>query len=161
MALPLLAVGFFLMLLLLAIQHMLSQGSAGGDTFGPTSGAAHPIVLAIANADWWTRLQVILLAAVFAPVIEETMFRGILYRHLREATCRARPVWSVLFSATVVSFVFAVVHPQGMTAVPPLMALAFSFCLMREWRGSLIAPMVAHGIHNGLLMLLLMLALGG
>jgi membrane protease YdiL (CAAX protease family) len=161
MALPLLAVGVFLMLLLLALQHTLSGGSTGVDNFGPTSGAGHPIVLAVANADWWTRFQVLLLVAVFAPVIEETMFRGILYRHLREATCLARPVLSVLFSATVVSFVFAVIHPQGITAVPPLMALAFSFCLMREWRGSLIGPMVAHGIHNGLLMLILMLMLGG
>src|SRR5207249_3921241 len=43
---------------------------------------------------------------------------------------------------------------------PGVMALAYGFTLTREWRGSLVAPMVAHGVNNGLLMLFAMLALG-
>jgi membrane protease YdiL (CAAX protease family) len=160
MALPLLVVGALVMLLLMALERSLIGGDLGGDSFGPSAGPVHPIVAAVAHGDWWRRLQVFLVAAVVAPIVEETMFRGVLYRHLREATCKARALWSVLFSATVVSFLFAVVHPQGWVAVPALMALAYAFTLAREWRGSLIAPMVAHGINNGLLMLLLILALG-
>jgi membrane protease YdiL (CAAX protease family) len=160
MGLPLVAVGFAVMLALLALQHLASSQGPGSEDFGPTSGAAHPIILAMATGDWWMRLQIFLVVAVCAPVVEETMFRGVLYRHLRDATHRARAMWTVLFSATVVSFIFAVIHPQGLIAVPPLMALSFVFCLTREWRGTLIPSMVAHGTNNGLLMVFLMVALG-
>jgi membrane protease YdiL (CAAX protease family) len=161
MALPMLAVGVVLMLVLLWLQRTLAGDGPGVDSFGPSGGPTHPIIGVAAHADWWTWLQVFLVAAVVAPIVEETMFRGVLYRHLREATCRTRTLWSVLFSATVVSFLFAVVHPQGWVVVPALMALAFAFALAREWRGSLIAPVVAHGLNNGLLMVLLILAFGG
>ena len=161
MALPLLAIGVVMMLGLMGLQHLLSGGEPGSDHFGPTGAPAHPIVLAVATGDWWTRLQILVLVAVVAPIVEETMFRGVLYRHLREATCKVRAGWSMLLSATVVSLIFAIIHPQGLIAVPPLMALSYAFCLAREWRGSLIASMVAHGTNNGLLMVFLMLALGG
>jgi membrane protease YdiL (CAAX protease family) len=161
MALPLLAIGVVMMLGLLALQNMASGTAPGTDNFGPSGAPAHPIVLAVATGDWWTRLQILVLVAVVAPIVEETMFRGVLYRHLREATRQVRVGWSMLLSATVVSFIFAVVHPQGWIAVPPLMALSYAFCLAREWRGTLVPSMVAHGTNNGLLMLFLMLALGG
>jgi membrane protease YdiL (CAAX protease family) len=89
------------------------------------------------------------------------MFRGVLYRHLREASRGWRVGLSVLFSATVVSFIFAVIHPQGLVAVPLLMALAYAFTAVREWRGTLIPGMVAHGITNGVTMTLLLLLAGG
>ena len=53
-----------------------------------------------------------------------------------------------------VSFLFALVHPQGWLAIPALMSLAFGFAVFREWRGSLLPCMVAHGVSNGLVMLL-------
>jgi membrane protease YdiL (CAAX protease family) len=40
------------------------------------------------------------------------------------------------------------IHPQGVLFAPALGGLAVGFCLYREWRGSLIAPIVAHGINN-------------
>ncbi len=162
MALPLLAIGVVMMLGLLALQNLSTGGGEPGtDHFGPTGAPAHPIVLAVATGDWWTRLQILVLVAVVAPIVEETMFRGVLYRHLREATSKVRAIWSMLLSATVVSLIFAIIHPQGLIAVPPLMALSYAFCLAREWRGTLIPSMVAHGTNNGLLMVFLMLALGG
>ena len=77
------------------------------------------------------------------------MFRGFLYRHMRQATSRGGFLLSVLCSAFVVSFVFAVIHPQGLLFVPALMAIALSLTLTREWRESLIASIVHHGLHNG------------
>jgi membrane protease YdiL (CAAX protease family) len=59
----------------------------------------------------------------------------------------------------VTSFIFAVIHPQGIFAVPLLMALAFGFSLIREWRETLLPCMVAHGLHNGLATLTMILAL--
>jgi hypothetical protein len=40
------------------------------------------------------------------------------------------------------------------------MALAFTFTLIREWRGTLVPAMIAHGINNGAVTLLLIIALG-
>ncbi len=108
----------------------------------------HPLAPFIVHSGWWGRLQAVLIAGVVAPVVEETMFRGVLYRHLRESTRSRSRVVSVLFSALAISFVFAVIHPQGMLAVPALMGIAFAFCLSREFRGTLLPAMLAHSIHN-------------
>jgi membrane protease YdiL (CAAX protease family) len=48
------------------------------------------------------------------------------------------------------SFVFAVIHPQGILGVPMLMTLALGFTVARELRGSLVGAMAAHGLNNGL-----------
>ena len=136
-------------------------GGAGGDDFNPAVGPSHPIVRLVAAGDWPVRLQLLFLAAVAAPFVEETMFRGVLYRHLREATAgRGRPL-SFLGSAVVVSFIFAVIHPQGFLGVPVLMGLAFGLNVLREWRGTLLPSMMVHGIHNGLATFLLVQGLGG
>jgi hypothetical protein len=90
------------------------------------------------HADGWVWLQLVLVASVAAPVVEETMFRGVFYRHLREATRRFAPALSVLASALVSSLLFAVIHPQGWPGVPLLTGLALAFALAREWRGSLV-----------------------
>jgi membrane protease YdiL (CAAX protease family) len=157
-ALPLLVVGVLLTLLLMLLERGL--GGHGEVSFRPSGGPSHPIVEVVARADVLARLEVLFLACVVAPLVEETMFRGVLYRHLREATSRWGSVWSFLVSATVVSFLFAVIHPQGLIAVPVLMALAYGFAIAREWRGSLVGAMVGHGLNNGIVMVVTMLAMG-
>jgi membrane protease YdiL (CAAX protease family) len=110
---------------------------------------------------FWGRLQVFIFGVVLAPIIEETMFRGVLYRHLRELSRGLRMAISILFSATVASFVFAVIHPQGWLGVPLLMAVAYMLTLAREWRGTLIPGIVAHAITNAVSMsVILLLAMG-
>jgi membrane protease YdiL (CAAX protease family) len=151
MTLPLLAVGVLMVIVLLSLQHSHAE-----DSFGPISRPDHPATEWVAHSGWWGRLQVLLLASGVAPLVEETMFRGVLYRHLREASVRLGNAWSIVLSATVVSFIFAVIHPQGVVAVPALMALAYGFTLLREWRGTLIPSMVAHGVNNAVVMALLM-----
>ena len=51
--------------------------------------------------------------------------------------------------------IFAALHPQGVFAIPALAGIGIGFSLLREWRDSLIAPMVAHAINNGALVLML------
>jgi membrane protease YdiL (CAAX protease family) len=160
MALPILAIGLILTLILMFIQSSM-EGTPGEDSFTGRGQPSHPIVEQIFHFGWWGRVQLFLLASVVAPIVEETMFRGVLYRQLREATYRVGGFGSVVVSATIVSFIFAVIHPQGLVAVPALMSLAYAFTLAREWRVTLIPSMVAHGINNGVLMLVLILALGG
>ena len=115
-------------------------------------GPAHPIITDLAQGHWWAKAQVLFVAVVAAPIVEETMFRGVLYRHLRDASARMGIVLSIVLSTFINTFVFAVIHPQGWVAMPALMALACGFTLMREWRGTVVPSMIIHGISNGLVM---------
>ena len=108
----------------------------------PSSGA-HPVVpMLLGNSSQSQIIAVVLLAVVVAPLIEEIMFRGALYGWLRSKL----PAWSsVLISAAC----FAVMHPQGAIGLVPLGLIGILLAILREWRGSLIAPMVAHACFNG------------
>ncbi len=85
-------------------------------------------------------------AVVLAPVAEELLFRGLLYRALR----RRR---GVLGAVVVSSVAFAVVHLDvaatqplalvGLTLVGVVMALAY------ERTGGLLVPVAAHAAYNG------------
>src|SRR5262249_48617617 len=156
MTLPMLAAGVIVMLLCRSIYERLGLPDSGN----PADMPRHPIVEFVVHGNWWLRLQLLFLGSVVAPVGEETVFPGGLYRHLREASCRWGPVLSVVFSGALVSFLFAVIHPQGLLAVPALMGLACGFTLAREWRETLIPGMVAHGLSNGVVMVFLMVAMG-
>lgn len=158
MTLPLLGVGLVGTLVLLAIQQMLVDPPGA---FESASGPAHPIVSQLAESGIWLEIQIFTLAAILAPLVEETMFRGVLYRHLRDWSAGRGRVVSVLLSGGISSLLFAAIHPQGWVAIPALMGLAAGFVLVREWRGSLLGPMVVHGISNGLVMSLVLLLLGG
>jgi membrane protease YdiL (CAAX protease family) len=160
MALPLLVIGLLITLGLMMFAKLLVGGGTP-DALEPTNMPQHPIVEHLAGPNWGLRLQVLFVASFVAPVVEETVFRGVLYRHLRDATARWRVGASVVFAGLVNSFVFAVIHPQGLFAVPALMSLALAFSLAREWRGTLIPAMVAHGINNGVLLLTVIFAFGG
>ncbi len=156
MGLPILAAGVAITYVLLMIQ----QATAGaGGAFDPTSGPAHPIIQQLGGTDWTPKIMVLLLGAVAAPIVEETMFRGVLYRHLRGATIGVGLAGSIILGAVINSFVFAIIHPQGWVAVPALMSLAIAFTLMREWRGSILPSMMMHGISNFIVLTALILAL--
>jgi membrane protease YdiL (CAAX protease family) len=161
MILPVFAVGVIVSSVLTQAERRWQLGDQPEKHFAPVEQPSHPIVEWLQNPDWSLLGQVVLIASVLAPLVEETMFRGALYRHLRDATSRLGRPGSFLVSAVVVSFVFAVIHPQGVLAVPALMALAFGLTILREWRGSLLPSMMVHGIHNGLTTFVLIQALRG
>jgi ABC-2 type transport system permease protein len=79
-------------------------------------------------------------AVVAAPVVEEFLFRGILYRGLRRV-CSAG--WAVVLSA----LLFALVHPPGGAGAVFGMGLVAAVVL--EKTGRLWAAMLVHGIYNG------------
>ncbi|MEM1182469.1 MAG: type II CAAX endopeptidase family protein [Acidobacteriota bacterium] len=109
----------------------------------------HPILDWVQGAGWLELALVVSVAVLWAPVVEESLFRGVFYHYLRG---RSGPV----LSALVVSLAFAAIHPQGWAGIPFLISLAVTLALVREWRGSLIAPMTVHLVHNGLVMTLLL-----
>lgn len=111
----------------------------------PETKPSHPAIDALAGAGWVEVLVFLQLGVMWAPIVEESMFRGLLYHDLRRV---AHPVVAGL----VTGFIFAIIHPQGITTVPVLMTLGFNFAMIREWRGCLIGPIVAHALHNGTLL---------
>lgn len=106
----------------------------------PGENPTHPIIHEFGKGPW-TLLQVYLLACIWAPITEEAMFRGALFHHLRARV----GFWP---TALIVSFIFAVIHPQGILGLPALMVIAIFLALLRQWRSSLIASMTAHAMSN-------------
>jgi membrane protease YdiL (CAAX protease family) len=150
--LPLLAIGLLVTFALMGIYSALTGDP--GDS-GPIETPTHPVVQWVQEAGWIGRLQIVTMACLIAPLVEETIFRGVLYRHLREGTCRWPTGVSIALSVGITSLIFAVIHPQGLMAIPALMAVATGLSLAREWRGSLVAPIVMHATNNGVLMMMM------
>ncbi|MDC0429018.1 CPBP family intramembrane metalloprotease [Phycisphaerales bacterium] len=142
-ALPLLFIGAILTFGLSAIMEFLT---------GQAPTPSHPAQQAAVGAGPWTIIQLYVLACIAAPIVEETMFRGVLLTHLRGAMRRWATPAAIALSALISSVIFAAIHPQGFVFIPPLAGLAIGFCVGRELRGSLVAPMVAHGFSNALVM---------
>jgi len=145
--LPIFLAGVALTLLLGALINLLP--GPGEEAAPPPT---HPIIDQVIAGNPWAIVSVFVLAVVWAPLVEESIFRGAFYHHLRGRL-------GVILASLGVGFVFAIIHPQGIIAVPALMSLGVIFCLIREWRGSLIGPVVAHAAHNGALVTGLVLAL--
>jgi membrane protease YdiL (CAAX protease family) len=162
LAVPLAACGFVIvgLLLLAGMGTNLPLAGFAGPDFDPVRFPMHPAAGQLPQVGWLEQVQLYVLGCLVAPLVEETMFRGVLHRHLREISSWAATVVSVLFSAVLASFVFAIIHPQGPVAAPALMALACGFSLGREWRGSLLPGMVAHGLNNAVVFTFVFFALG-
>ncbi|MCA9205556.1 MAG: CPBP family intramembrane metalloprotease, partial [Planctomycetales bacterium] len=118
-----LALGIFawvstLPLMFLALLFTAALGLGAGesetvDPFAPQKAPTHPIVEWVLNAGTFEKVLIVVIACLLAPVFEEIMFRGFLYRHLRENTVGWRLSKSIAFSAGLSSVIFAVIHPQG------------------------------------------------
>jgi len=159
--LPLVILGVLMTVGLMRLQSLWKSGAEGAsiEDFSPDATPSHPVVHLLADGDWLTLAQIFVLASVMAPIVEEIMFRGVLHRHCRELTGRWWPALSALLSTTLVSFIFAAIHPQGLVTIPPLMFMAFGFSLAREWRGSLLPSMFAHGMSNAAVLTMVTIAL--
>ncbi|HID06449.1 MAG TPA: CPBP family intramembrane metalloprotease [Armatimonadetes bacterium] len=111
----------------------------------------HPIIhILIAHQDWITLLTVVLVGSIVAPIIEETIFRGIFYTALRQHL-------GVLSSAIISATLFALLHPQSVIGACPLLVLGVAFALLYEARRSLIAVVVTHALVNCVSIVLLIL----
>ncbi len=86
---------------------------------------------------------------IFAPLIEETLFRGFLQSFIRQHLGSKQAIF-------ITSFLFAFFHyspEQGVGNIPivgSLFALALFLGFIYEKRGSLAAPMFLHAAFNGI-----------
>jgi ABC-2 type transport system permease protein len=86
----------------------------------------------------------ILLMIVAAPVFEEFIFRGLVFRGLRRTT---GPALAVIGSAAL----FALVHPP--IAIIPVFGLGIAAAVSFERTGFLLAPIIAHCVYNASVMI--------
>jgi membrane protease YdiL (CAAX protease family) len=137
------SMGLALLLVGLVIAMLLSALFADGHLH-----ASHPIQQMVEDSGALGLLMTYVLACVSAPIFEELFFRGAMYRNLRQGLGRWGSLGGAVLSAAISSFIFAAIHPQGLIFVPVLGGLAVAFCIMREWRGTINASIVAHAINN-------------
>jgi membrane protease YdiL (CAAX protease family) len=104
-------------------------------------GDPHPVVGHLLDDAGLLQLGVTALAVVVvAPLGEELLFRGFLYRWLRDR-------WGVGRAVALTSLLFAVLHVAP-AALGPYVLLGAAFALVFEWTGSLWASVVLHGLWN-------------
>lgn len=115
--------------------------------------AEHPVTVELAGANSIAViLQLALIASVFAPFIEEIMFRGTLFPAL--AKVLRSPIWAGVVS----SLIFASIHPTGIPAWPGLAAIGGMSCFLAYQTKSLVPSMVMHATNNfGVLVFTLLL----
>ncbi|BCW96916.1 MAG: type II CAAX endopeptidase family protein [Fimbriimonadales bacterium] len=88
-------------------------------------------------------------AAVLAPIIEEFVFRGVLFKVFWQRTGR---VW---LSAFVSGYLFAVIHPQFLGGILPITVLGAILALVYAHTRSLLPCILIHALNNGLITLVL------
>jgi membrane protease YdiL (CAAX protease family) len=143
---PLMLAAFLVSFLALVLKGVM----AGGGKDEPVQAPENPIVDVVMQGGV-TPWMLFALASFWAPLVEEVVFRGALYRHLRGSW---RGVGGVVVSAGVTALVFGIAHGYEWMLLGPVIVLGFNFALMREWRGSLIAPIFAHFMHNATVLVL-------
>jgi len=99
-------------------------------------------------------LWIFVQAAVLAPIIEEFVFRGVLFKVLWQRTGR---VW---LSAFVSGYLFAVIHPQFLGGIFPITVLGAVLAIVYAHTRSLLPCIIIHALNNGLITLMLWSALG-
>ena len=144
--LPMIVVGFFMVF----VGVLLSPMGVQTGEFETPATPGHPVQEFAAAGDNMVWVGVLVALCVAAPIVEETMFRGVLYRYLRERSGAWQRWISVLVAAVINGLIFASIHPQGILAVPLLTILAIGFSLAREWRDSLVSSMTMHAVNNAM-----------
>jgi membrane protease YdiL (CAAX protease family) len=114
----------------------------------PAPPPENPLIDLFGGSGVWTLIAFGLLATLWAPLVEESIFRGCLFRHARSRV-------GVVLAAIISAMVFGGMHGYPGLLLLPVTSLGVVFALMREWRGSLVAPMTAHMIHNAVVTMIL------
>ncbi|TNF26576.1 MAG: CPBP family intramembrane metalloprotease [Deltaproteobacteria bacterium] len=108
--------------------------------FEPPASNQGPVELLTGDTGAGTFGLVLLGAAVIAPLTEEVLFRGFLFRSLRGTV-------GVGTAAVFSGLVFGAVHLDPGRLVP-LSVLGAMLALLYEWSGTLLVPVIVHGAWN-------------
>lgn len=136
-----------LYLLNIFIEMIKTLGSGDSEAPEVEGTGAFPMFESPIGNSWLLVWLGALGSVVWAPVVEELVLRGCLYRAL---TTWMRWPLAVLLS----SICFAIIHPYSADGMASVFVGGVTFAILREWRGSLIACITAHALHNGSIELL-------
>ena len=99
------------------------------------------------SSSYRTRLTVAILAATTAPLVEEVVYRGLLYAALQR-------VIGVAGSIALVTIMFAAVHFwqywPNFWVIAVICLLSLTLTVVRAYSGSLLQPYVIHLVFNGI-----------
>jgi membrane protease YdiL (CAAX protease family) len=101
---------------------------------------------------WHTRVMLGAVTILLAPAAEEMLFRGILYPAIKQAGFPRLALWGT-------ALLFAAIHLNLVTFIP-LMVLALGLTLLYERTDSLLGPITAHALFNGMNFVILYSTLG-
>lgn len=94
---------------------------------------------------------IVLGVAVMAPIGEEFVYRGLIFKSLRDSLTRWLPLrYTFLIAVSVSAALFAGSHgsPDQMAQLGMLFVMGVLFALSYEWTGSLFAPVLLHSLNN-------------
>lgn len=142
---------YFFTAFLLVIAMLIWSALSGTEPARPIednkvfelASSGNPVVLVLIFA----------LASVWAPVVEESIFRGALFRRLR---LRLPFLPAALISAAT----FSVMHGYAPIQLVLVGLLGLMFAIIREWRGSIIGAAAVHCVHNTIVFVFAVLLLG-
>jgi len=101
------------------------------------------------------RIMVAVLAVVTAPLIEEIVYRGVVYSSVERLVGKGAAV-------ALVTLLFALVHvPQywgSVAAITAIVSLSLVLTLLRAWTGKLLPCVVTHLVYNGVQAVVLLVA---
>jgi len=142
--LPLLAAAIMVSFAVIMVKMWMS----GPDATPPQN----PIMEVLGQGSTAVVVALFVLATCWAPLVEETVLRGCLFRHLRSR-------WKLVGAAVVSALFFGLMHGYNILLLSPVITIGFVFALMREWRGSLIGSITAHFLHNATVMTVVLVLL--
>lgn len=146
-ALPVYVVAALVSLGLVIVRGMVTQSMAGGEEVVAEPPMSNPVFEMLEASDLVTMVVLGTLVTVWAPLVEEGVMRGALYRHLRGR-------FGFVVSAVVSALLFGALHQYDVLMLLPVVSLGVMFAFVREWRGSLVGCIAAHAAHNTSIFLL-------
>lgn len=137
-----LGAGFLLILSAGLITHLYSTYAAPGT---PLQAQTRQLIASM-SSDWLNQIILFLVIVVFAAIIEEVLFRGLLQNGLKR---RVGPYWAIVLAG----LIFAAVHMQPL-AFPVLAVIGMAFGYLYHLTGSLRVTISLHMINNAAALLL-------
>jgi len=135
--------------LLAALPLIMGVTFLSSMIFGKDQGTNPLIPELVASNSLLLKVMIVLTAVVVAPLVEETLFRGILFR---AANVRL-PFWTAAFAS---GFIFATGH-YLLVALLPITLLGMLFAFLTRRSQSLLASAGAHAIYNGIITAMMLL----
>jgi len=136
---------YFFISLLLSLVVVFLGGFLSkllSDFFSLQNGTSDFLKESISDNLWINILSLKLMAAIFVPIVEEVLFRGVLFKYIRQS----KPF---LFSAVLSSLIFALIH-FNLASFVFLFVLGFAAAFMLEKTKSVFYPIIIHVVVNNL-----------